>query len=70
MPMTTSRGRDWLTTGEVAVRLGYSIPWVREQIRLGRLPARQYMHAQRRSLRVHVGDLERFTDRWMKDAND
>lgn len=63
------RALDWLTTGQVAERLGYSIPWVREQINRGRLPARQFQSNERRSIRIHHRDLERFVDYWLPSAS-
>jgi excisionase family DNA binding protein len=59
---------EWLTTGEVAERLGYSVPWVREQINRGRLPAREFRNRERRSLRIHRRDLDRFVRCWLRPA--
>lgn len=62
----TTFAREWLTTGEVANQLGYSIPWVRKQITEGRLKARRHPNAQRDSYRVHRDDLKIFIDRSFK----
>jgi len=59
---------EWLTTGRVARRLGYSTAWVRAQIADGRLPARACSTAGRRSIRVDSRDLAKFVERFMDDA--
>jgi excisionase family DNA binding protein len=59
---------EYLTTGEVARELGYSIPWVRSQIDAGRLRAECYRVGPRRSIRVRAADVRRFRELYMRAA--
>ncbi len=59
---------EWVSTGEVARRVGYSTRWVEHQIELGRLPATAFIGARKRTYRVRTSDLEVFVRTFFEKA--
>ena len=60
----------WLSTQEVAERLGMSSEWVRRQILAGRMRAVVYQTSGRSIYRVSESALDEFTRRFTRDPGD
>jgi hypothetical protein len=61
----------WLSTEEVARFIGgVSARWVRVQIDLGRLPARELMTGKRPTYRVRQVDVIAFQKVWIRNTRD
>jgi hypothetical protein len=61
-PMDQSRA--WLSTEEVAARVGMTAEWVRQQVMAGRLNARVYRTGTRTTYRIRDIDVVLFIERW------
>jgi excisionase family DNA binding protein len=59
---------DWLSTGDIAERVGYTVRWVERQIANGRLVAIAYDGGARRTFRVRREDFARFWLEYFHDA--
>jgi Helix-turn-helix domain len=59
----------WLSTQEVATRLGMSSEWVRRQVLAGRLKAVVYRTTSRAVYRISETSLADFRRRFSRDAS-
>lgn len=57
---------EWMTTGKVARRFGYTTRWVEEQIALRRLPATAFVAGGKRSYRIRTSDVDAFAASWFE----
>lgn len=62
--------REWYSTQQVAQVVGMTSQWVRRQIDAGRLNARYFDGAGRRTYRIHRTDLREFLRRFGRDSLD
>jgi excisionase family DNA binding protein len=62
--------REWYSTQQVAQVVGMTSQWVRRQIDAGRLNARYFEGAGRRTYRIHRTDLRDFLRRFGRDSVD
>lgn len=62
--------REWYSTNQVAQTVGMTAQWVRRQIDAGRLNARYFDGAGRRTYRIHRSDLREFQRRYGHDSID
>ena len=62
--------REWYSTQQVAQVVGMTSQWVRRQIDAGRLNARYFDGAGRRTYRIHRTDLREFLRRHGRDSID
>lgn len=51
---------QWLTTRDVAGRLGYTTRWVEQQIALRRLRATAFIANGKRTYRIRASDVDEF----------
>lgn len=61
--MTAAAGK-WLSTEQIADRVGMTAEWVRRQVLAGRLRAVVFRTGTRATYRVREGDLRDFMDTW------
>jgi excisionase family DNA binding protein len=65
-----SPGRRWLSTEQIAERVGMTGEWVRRQIIAGRLRALVFRTGSRATYRISEADLRHFMAEWSVATDD
>lgn len=59
---------EWLSTKQIALKLGMTSEWVRREIVAGRLSATYYDGRGRRTYRVHQSDLRTYLRQYQRET--